>query len=143
MKTIVVNTDTIKRQWYIVDASGVVLGRLASKVAGALMGKGKPAYSPNQDHGDYIVVINSDKVAVTGKKPELKTYFRHSTRPGHAKTRTLGEQMKRDSTQVIRLAVRGMVQKNALGRQVLRKLHVYAGEAHPHAAQKPEPLSVK
>jgi large subunit ribosomal protein L13 len=140
MKTSVVNAQTIARNWYIVDANEMVLGRLSSKIAGMLMGKHKPAFSPNQDHGDNIIVINAAKVVVTGNKTTQKTYFRHSTQPGNARFRTFEEQMKKDPTQVIKLAVHGMLAKNALGRQMLRKLHVYAGDQHPHAAQKPMPL---
>jgi len=142
MKTVVVNTDSIQRQWYVIDGGSLPLGRLASKVAQLLIGKGKVAYSPNQDHGDNIIVINSDKVKLTGKKPETKFYFRHSTYPGGAKFRSYKEQMALDSTQVIVHAVKGMVDKNARGRAILRKLHVYAGNTHPHSAQLPQPLSI-
>ncbi len=142
MKTIVVNTDTIARKWYVVDAATLSLGRLASKIAQLLIGKGKVAYSPNQDHGDNIIVVNSDKIVLTGKKPEIKFYFRHSQYPGGAKFRSYKEQMRIDSSQVIIHAVHGMVPKNARGRAIMKKLHVYAGESHPHAAQQPEPLSL-
>jgi large subunit ribosomal protein L13 len=142
MKTVVVDTKTIKHEWFVVDASGMTLGRLASKAARVLTGKNKPAFSPNQDHGDNLIIINSDKVKLTGKKPETKTYFRHSTHPGGGKFRSFNEQMKLDSTRVITHAVHGMVPKNALGRAILRKLHVYAGEKHPHEAQQPRALSL-
>lgn len=142
MKTVVVNTDSIQRAWYVVDGGSMPLGRLASKVAQLLIGKGKVAYSPNQDHGDNVIVVNSDKANLTGKKPETKFYFRHSTYPGGAKFRTFEEQMNLDSSQVIIHAVHGMVAKNARGRAIMRKLHVYAGDVHPHSAQKPQPISL-
>jgi large subunit ribosomal protein L13 len=137
MKTQVVNTKSIERAWYVVDASDQVLGRLASTVANLLIGKTKPSYSPNQDHGDNVVVINADKVKVTGNKAEDKTYFRHSKYPGGGKFRTFNEQLELDSTKIIQHAVKGMCPKNALGRQIVSKLHVYAGGEHQHAAQKP------
>lgn len=142
MKTVVVNTDTIERGWYVVDASEITLGRLASKAASVLIGKNKPAYSPNQDHGDYLIIVNADKVRLSGKKPETKEYFRHSMYVGGDKFRSFEEQMKRDSTQVVIHAVKGMVSKNARGRAIMRKLHVYRGAEHPHAAQQPKKLSL-
>ncbi|HUI91748.1 MAG TPA: 50S ribosomal protein L13 [Chitinivibrionales bacterium] len=142
MKTIVVNSDTISHDWFVVDAANKVLGRLASTVAQILIGKDKVAYSPNQDHGDNIIVVNSDKVKLTGKKTELKTYFSHSTYPGGKLERPFKKQMQLDSTQVIIRAVRGMVPKNKLGRDIMRKLHVYKTAAHPHASQKPKELSI-
>lgn len=142
MKTVVVNTDTIERGWYVVDASELTLGRLASKAASVLIGKNKPAYSPNQDHGDYLIIVNADKVRLTGTKPETKEYFRHSMYAGGDKFRPFEEQMKRDSTQVVIHAVKGMVPKNARGRAIMRKLHVYRGAEHPHAAQQPKPLKL-
>ncbi len=142
MKTVVVNTDTIERKWYVVDANDLVLGRLTSKVANLLMGKGKPAYSPNQDHGDYIVVINAEKVALTGNKEDTKTYFRHSTYPGGEKFRSFKDQRDMDASVIIRKAVHGMLPKTKLGRAIERKLFVYAGDKHPHTAQKPEQLSL-
>ncbi|MGM0443579.1 MAG: 50S ribosomal protein L13 [Fibrobacterota bacterium] len=138
MKTEVFNHKAIERKWYLIDASDMVLGRLASKVAQLLIGKGKPAYSPNQDHGDHVVIVNADKIALTGKKDQMKTYFRHSTYPGGGKERSFREQMEKDSTKVVRDAVHGMVPKTTLGRAIEKKLHVYAGAEHPHAAQKPE-----
>ena len=142
MKTEVVNAQTIERKWYLIDGASQTLGRLASKVAQLLIGKGKVAYSPNQDHGDNIVVINADKIKLTGKKPETKFYFRHSHYPGGAKFRSYKEQMQIDSSQVIIHAIHGMVPKNARGRAIMKKLHVYGGETHPHTAQQPEPLSI-
>jgi large subunit ribosomal protein L13 len=142
MKTVVVNTDDIVHDWYVVDAANKVVGRLASTLAQILMGKDKVAYSPNQDHGDHIIVINSDKVKFTGKKPELKTYFRHSTYPGGKRQRPVKQQMKVDSAQVIIHAVRGMIPKNKLGRSIIGKLHVYKTATHPHASQKPKELTI-
>jgi large subunit ribosomal protein L13 len=141
MKTVVVNTQSIDRKWYVIDAASLTLGRLASKVAQLLIGKGKVAYSPNQDHGDNIIIINSDKVRLTGKKPDMKFYFRHSQYPGGAKFRSFKEQMQLDSSQVVIHAVHGMVPKNARGRAIMKKLHVYKNDNHPHAAQQPEILS--
>jgi large subunit ribosomal protein L13 len=142
MKTIVVNEESIKREWFVVDAAGQTLGRFASKVAQILIGKGKVAYSPNQDHGDYIVVVNADKIKLTGVKAETKEYFRHSHYPGGAKFRSFKEQMLLDSTRVIIHAVHGMVPKNARGRAIMRKLHVYSGANHPHTAQQPTSVSI-
>jgi large subunit ribosomal protein L13 len=142
MRTKVVNTNDIDRRWYIVDAQELALGRLASKVANLLIGKHKPSYSPNQDHGDYIIVINADKVMLTGKKAQTKEYFWHSMHPGGGTFRPFLDQMKRDSTKVIEIAVRGMLPKSTLGRAQFRKLHVYSGETHPHAAQQPETLKL-
>ena len=142
MKTVVVPAQSIQRQWYIVDAASLTLGRLASKVAQLLIGKGKVAYSPNQDHGDNVIVINSDRVKLSGKKPETKFYFRHSEYPGGAKFRSFKEQMHLDSSRVVVHAVHGMVSKNPRGRAIMKKLHVYPGEVHPHAAQQPKPISI-
>jgi len=142
MKTIVVNSKSIERNWYVVDATDQMVGRLASKVAGILIGKKKVAYSPNQDHGDFVIVINAEKVQLSGKKPETKEYFRHSTYPGGEKFRSFKEQMQLDSTKVIQHAVHGMVSKNALGRSILRKLHIYKSAEHPHAAQQPVPIKL-
>lgn len=142
MKTVVVNTESIERQWYIVDAASQTLGRLASRIAQLLIGKGKVAYSPNQDHGDNIIVINADKIALTGKKPETKFYFRHSQYPGGGKFRSYKEQMDLDPSQVIVHAVHGMVSKNPRGRAIMKKLHVYSGDQHPHAAQQPKLISL-
>lgn len=142
MKTAVVNTKSIGRKWYIVDASNIIVGRLASRVAVILSGKRKPAYSPNQDHGDYIIIINSDSVRLSSNKADKKEYFRHSRYAGGAKFRSFKEQMALDSTKVIQDAVRGMLPKNTLGRQIISKLHVYKADTHPHAGQKPELLSL-
>lgn len=142
MKTVVVPAASIKRQWYIVDASSNTLGRLASKVAQLLIGKDKVAYSPNQDHGDNVIVVNSDKIRLTGKKPEIKMYFRHSRYPGGAKFRQFKEQMRLDSSKAVIHAVHGMIAKNARGRAIMKKLHVYPGEKHPHEAQRPKPITL-
>ena len=142
MKTSVMNPNTIERSWYVVDANDVVLGRLSSKVANILMGKGKPAYSPNQDHGDFVVIINADKVVLTGKKEDMKEYFRHSKKPGGEKFRTVREQRALDASVIIKKAVHGMCPKTKLGRAIEKKLFVYSGAEHPHAAQKPEAISL-
>ena len=142
MKTVVVNADTIQRKWFVVDAENVVLGRLASKLAYILMGKGKVSYSPNQDHGDYVIVINAEKVALTGNKEEAKTYFRHSHYAGGEKIRPYKVQRDLDASVIIGKAVHGMLPKNARGKAIERKLFVYAGNEHPHTAQKPEKLSI-
>jgi large subunit ribosomal protein L13 len=142
MKTIVVNEKNIKRDWYLIDASNKFVGRLASVVATVLIGKGKVEYSPNQDHGDFVIVINADKITLSGKKSLTKTYFRHSTKPGEAKLRSFKEQMKLDSRKVIEHAVKGMISKNPRGRAIIKKLHIYTGEQHPHIAQKPKALDI-
>jgi len=141
MKTVVVNTDDIARKWYVVDANNKIVGRLASHLATVLTGKDKPAFSPNQDHGDNIIVINADGVRLSGKKEEMKTYFHHTGYAGGKKERPFKKQMALDSRQVILHAVRGMIPKTKLGRSVIKKLHVYKGGVHPHVAQQPEILS--
>ena len=128
----------MERQWWVVDAEGQTLGRLASRIALVLRGKHKPIYTPHIDTGDYVIVINADKVATTGKKIDEKIYYRHSGYPGGLRERTLREQLDKAPTEPIRLAVKGMLPKNKLGRQMIEKLKVYAGPDHPHAAQKPE-----
>ena len=142
MKTIVVDSRTISRAWYVVDATDQMIGRLASKVANILIGKGKVAYSPNQDHGDYVIVINAEKAKLSGTKMETKRYFRHSKYPGGEKFRSFKEQMALDPTKVIVHAVHGMVPKNALGRSIMTKLHVYKDAGNPHVAQKPTPITL-
>ena len=142
MKTAVVNEKSINRKWFVIDAGDMILGRLASKVAVILSGKRKPAYSPNQDHGDNVIIINSDSVRLSSNKADKKQYFRHSRYPGGGKFRSFKEQMALDSTKVIQDAVHGMLPKNTLGRKIITKLHVYKGDSHSHAAQKPEPLSL-
>jgi len=138
MKTYSVKASEIKRQWFLVDAAGRTLGRLASAIAHRLKGKHKPLYSPHLDLGDYVVVINADKIAVTGNKAQGKEYHRHTGYPGGLKTRNFQQQMEHEPTSALALAVRGMMPKGVLGREMLKKLKVYAGTAHPHEAQQPE-----
>ncbi|HJC15261.1 MAG TPA: 50S ribosomal protein L13 [Candidatus Fusicatenibacter intestinigallinarum] len=140
MNTFMANPDKIERKWYVVDADGCTLGRLASEVASVLRGKNKPEYTPNVDTGDYVIVINADKISVTGKKLDQKIYYRHSEYVGGMKETTLREMLAKKPEKVIELAVKGMLPKGPLGRQMYSKLHVYAGAEHPHAAQKPEVL---
>ena len=135
------NPDKIERKWYVVDADGQTLGRLASEIAKVLRGKNKPIYTPHIDTGDYVIVVNADKVKVTGKKLDQKIYYRHSDYVGGMKEFTLREMMDRKPERVIELAVKGMLPKGPLGRAMIKKLHVYAGPEHDHAAQKPEVLT--
>jgi large subunit ribosomal protein L13 len=132
--------DDVERRWYVVDAEGQTLGRLATRIADTLRGKRKPEYTPHMDTGDFVVVVNAEKIAVTGKKLDDKIYYRHSGYPGGLRERTLGEQLARRPTEVIRKAVKGMLPRNRLARQQLTKLKVYAGPEHPHGPQNPEPL---
>ena len=134
---------TIEKKWYVVDATGHTLGRLTSEIAKILRGKNKPTYTPFIDTGDYVIVVNADKIEVTGKKLEQKIYFNHSGQVGGVRETTLAEMMAKKPTDVITLAVKGMLPKGPLGRAMLKKLHVYAGPEHPHAAQKPEALEIK
>lgn len=140
MKTHSTKPSDINREWYLVDAEGQTLGRLASEIAKVLRGKHKPIYAPHLDTGDYVIVINAEKVHVTGNKLDQKMYHRHSGYPGGLKSITLREQLKRHPSRVIRSAVRGMLPHNKLGRATIRKLKVYAGDAHPHQAQQPRPF---
>ncbi len=140
MKTFVTKPAEVERKWYVVDAEGQTLGRLASKVATIIRGKHKPIYSPSVDCGDYVIVVNADKIAVTGRRMDQKKYYRHSGYPGGIKSITLREQLEKYPTRPVEAAVKGMLPKNVLGRQMLKKLKVYAGPAHPHQAQEPEPL---
>ena len=142
MKTYVATPDSRERNWLVVDASGQTLGRLATRIADALRGKRKPEYTPHVDVGDFVIVVNAEKIAVSGNKREEKRYYRHSGYPGGLRSRTLEEMLARRPEEVIRLAVKGMLPRNRLGRAQLRKLKVYAGPDHPHAAQKPEPMEV-
>src|ERR671925_1777920 len=142
MKTYTAKKGEIAREWYIVDADGQTLGRLATRIADVLRGKGKPQFTPHVDTGDFIVVVNAEKVQVTGNKLDQKRFFRHSGYPGGLRSRTLREQLDRRPTEVIRKAVKGMMPRNRLARQQLNKLKVYAGPEHPHQAQTPEPLEV-
>jgi large subunit ribosomal protein L13 len=140
MKTFVATPANRERNWLVVDASGETLGRLATQIAGRLRGKHKPEYTPHCDVGDFVVVINAEKIAVTGKKRQEKLYHRHSGYPGGLRTRTLNDMLERKPEEVIRLAVKGMLPRNRLARAQLRKLKVYAGPEHPHAAQQPEKM---
>src|SRR3954447_25697516 len=142
MKTYQATAQDRERDWYVVDAENKTLGRLATQIAEILRGKRKPTYTPHADVGDFVVVVNAEKVHVTGKKREDKRYWRHSGYPGGIRSRTLGEMLDRRPEEVIRKAVRGMLPRTRLGRAQFRKLKVYAGPDHPHEAQKPEPLEV-
>ena len=141
MKTFMANPAKIERKWYVVDAAGLTLGRLASEVAKVLRGKNKPEFTPHIDTGDYVIVINAEKVVVTGKKLDQKIYYHHSDYVGGMKETTLREMMAKKPERVIELAVKGMLPKGPLGRQMYTKLHEYAGAEHDHAAQKPEVLT--
>jgi large subunit ribosomal protein L13 len=142
MKTYVATPHNRQRDWYVVDADGRTLGRLATQIADALRGKRKPEYTPHCDTGDFVVVVNASKIKVTGNKLNDKLYHRHSGYPGGIRSRTLGEMLERRPEEVIRKAVKGMLPRNRLARQQLRKLKVYAGPEHPHEAQKPERMEV-
>lgn len=141
MKTYMANPDKIERKWYVVDAEGQTLGRLAAEVAKVLRGKNKPEYTPHIDTGDNVIVINAEKIKVTGKKLDQKVYYHHSDYVGGMKETTLREMMAKKPEQVIELAVKGMLPKGPLGRTMIKKLHVYAGAEHAHQAQKPEVLT--
>ncbi|HEY9761308.1 MAG TPA: 50S ribosomal protein L13 [Trichocoleus sp.] len=141
-KTFVPTPDTTEHQWYVVDASGQRLGRLASEIARVIRGKNKPVYTPNTDTGDFVIVINADKVTVTGRKQNQKLYRRHSGRPGGMKVETFAQLQSRLPERILEQAVRGMLPKNSLGRQLFTKLKVYAGPEHPHQAQQPKPLVI-
>lgn len=140
VKTVSAKPGTVERQWWLVDADGQNLGRLASVIAETLSGKRSPWYTRHCDTGDFVVVVNAGKIAVTGKKLQDKRYYRHSGYPGGLRSRTLEEQLERRPEEVLRAAVKGMLPKNRLGRQQLLKLKLYAGPEHPHQAQAPEPL---
>src|SRR5947209_10551015 len=143
MKTYVATPATRERNWLVVDASGKTLGRLATQNADALRGKRKPEYTPHCDVGDFVIVVNAERIAVTGDKRTQKRYYRHSGYPGGLRSRTLNEMLERRPEEVIRRAVKGMLPRNRLGRAQLRKLKVYAGPDHPHQAQQPVPMEVK
>lgn len=142
MKTFTATPATRERNWLVVDATGKTLGRMATQIADALRGKRKPEYTPHCDVGDFVIVVNAEKIAVTGKKREEKRYYRHSGYPGGLRSRTLGEMLERRPEEVVRRAVKGMLPRSRLGRAQLTKLKVYAGPEHPHAAQKPQPMEV-
>ena len=141
MKTFVASPEKIERKWYVVDAEGCTLGRLSSEIAKVLRGKNKPEYTPHVDTGDYVIVINAEKISVTGKKLDQKIYYHHSDYVGGMKETTLKEMMAKKPEAVIELAVKGMLPKGPLGRQMYKKLFIYAGPEHKHAAQKPEVLT--
>ena len=142
MKSFMASPSTVERKWYVVDAEGKTLGRLASEVANVLRGKNKPTYTPHIDTGDYVIVVNAEKIQVTGKKLDQKIYYHHSDYVGGMKETTLREMMNKKPEKVIELAVKGMLPKGPLGRQMYTKLHVYAGPEHNHEAQKPEVLEL-
>ncbi len=141
-KTYSPKASELEHRWYVVDATGVPLGRLASGVATIIRGKHKPTYAPHMDGGDYVVVVNAEKVAATGNKETAKTYYRHSGYPGGLREMSLAQMRERYPERVIEIAVKGMLPKNKLGRAMATKLKVYAGADHPHAAQAPEPLTI-
>ena len=143
MRTYVATPETREREWIVVDAAGKTLGRLATQLADVLRGKRKPEYTPHCDVGDFVIVVNAEKIAVTGKKRSDKLYHRHSGYPGGLRTRTLNDMLERQPEEVIRKAVKGMLPRNRLARAQLRKLKVYAGPEHPHAAQRPKPLEIE
>ena len=142
MKTYIAKSETVQRDWYLVDASGKTLGRLAAELAHRLRGKHKPVYTPHVDTGDYLVVVNAEKIAVTGKKLQDKMYHRFTGYIGNLKSETLAQALERHPERVIEIAVKGMLPKNTLGREMYRKLKVYAGPNHPHAAQQPQVLDI-
>ena len=143
MKSYMASPSTIEKKWYVVDATGHTLGRLASEVANILRGKNKPVFTPHVDTGDYVIVINAEKIEVTGKKLEQKIYYNHSDYVGGMKETTLKDMLAKKPEYVIQHAVKGMLPKGPLGRQMMTKLHVYAGAEHGHDAQKPEVLEIK
>lgn len=137
MKSYMANAQNIERQWYVIDAEGMVLGRLASEVAMILSGKRKPIYTPHVDTGDYVIVLNSDKIKLTGQKWSDKKYIYHTGYPGGLKEVPYNELVKRDPTKIVRLAVKGMLPKNSMGRTMIKKLKLFTGTEHPHEAQQP------
>ena len=143
MKSFMASPSTIERKWYVVDATGHTLGRLSSEIAKVLRGKNKPIYTPHEDCGDYVIVVNADKIKVTGKKLDQKIYYKHSDYVGGMKETTLKEMLANKPEDVIYLAVKGMLPKGPLGRQMIKKLNVYAGPEHKNQAQKPEVLEIK
>ena len=143
MKSYMANAQSVERKWYVVDAEGQTLGRLSSEIANVLRGKNKPIYTPHVDTGDYVIVVNAEKIKVTGKKLDQKIYYHHSDYVGGMKETTLRVMLEKKPTEVVRLAVKGMLPKGTLGRHMLDKLHVYAGPEHNNQAQKPEVLEIK
>jgi large subunit ribosomal protein L13 len=143
MKTFVATPENREREWLVVDATGQTLGRLATQIATALRGKHKPEYTPHCDVGDFVVVVNAEKIAVTGKKRDEKLYHRYSGYPGGLRSRTFAEMIERRPEEPLRLAVKGMLPRNRIARAQLRKLKIYAGPDHPHAAQQPKPMEIE
>ena len=143
MKSYMARPRTVERKWYLIDAEGQTLGRLATEISRLLRGKDKPQYTPHVDTGDFVVVVNAEKVLVTGKKAEQKVYYRHTGYPGGLKKTSYEVMQERKPTEILRKAVRGMMPKTRLGRQQLRKLKIYAGPEHPHEAQNPQPYEVR
>lgn len=141
MNSFMANPEKVERKWYVVDATGYTLGRMASEVAKVLRGKNKPEFTHHIDTGDYVIIVNAEKIKVTGKKLDQKIYYHHSEYVGGMKETTLREMLAKKPEKVVELAVKGMLPKGPLGRQMFTKLHVYAGPEHPHAAQKPEALT--
>ncbi|MGV2828246.1 50S ribosomal protein L13 [Myxosarcina sp. GI1(2024)] len=141
-KTPIPTSETLSQKWYVVDAAGQRLGRLATEIATILRGKNKPSFTPHMDTGDFVIVVNAEKVVVTGRKNEQKLYRRHSGRPGGMKTETFDQLQTRIPNRIVEKAVKGMLPKNALGRKLFTKLKVYSGAEHPHQAQQPEPLNI-
>lgn len=143
MKSFMASPETIERKWYVIDATGHTLGRLSSEIAKILRGKNKPIYTPHLDTGDYVIVVNAEKIKVTGKKLDQKIYYNHSDYVGGMRETTLRELMAKKPDEVIRIAIKGMLPKGPLGRQMITKLHVYAGPEHDNAAQQPVVLEIK
>lgn len=142
MKTYSAKESDVKRDWYLVDAQGKVLGRLASEIARRLRGKHKPIYTPHVDTGDFVIVVNVDKILLTGKKLTDKIYYRHSGYPGGIQSTSAGKMLKEKPERLLHIAVKGMLPKNSLGRKMLKKLKIYQGEEHPHQAQEPQTLEI-
>lgn len=142
MKTYTPKESELNREWFVVDASDKILGRLAARIAHRLRGKHKPEFAPHMDNGDFVVVVNAEKVAVTGRKLDKKMYYKHTNHPGGLKERTLRQMLDKKPEEVLRAAVKGMLPKNRLSRRLLNKLKVYAGSEHPHASQQPKPLDL-
>ena len=143
MRTFSAKKEEVNSKWHLIDADGKVLGRLASKIANILRGKNKPIYTPHVDTGDHVVVINAEKIVLTGKKLQDKVYYRHSNYPGGLKSTTAEKLLKKRASSLIEIAVKGMLPRNTLGRAMFKKLKVYPSKEHPHTAQKPEPMELK
>ncbi len=142
MRTWTYRPGSVERDWYVIDAKDLVLGRLATRIASILRGKHRPQYTPHADCGDHVVVINAEKIRATGRKEQQKMYYRHSQYPGGLKSISLEKQREKHPERIIEAAVKGMLPKNALGRKIIKKMNIYAGDRHPHAAQQPKPMSL-